>query len=116
MAMAGPQSALSGWYNGDDARHAFESVCISPARKPKARPGFPDLSCSGNNLSFKRALLNAAVGRFNGNGDDEQTLLRSIEQTLDEGDILLREVFFPTFLFIASMQLQSWGYFLRPAT
>ncbi|MCU7936952.1 MAG: hypothetical protein KZQ99_19105 [Candidatus Thiodiazotropha sp. (ex Dulcina madagascariensis)] len=28
------------------------------------------------------ALLNAAIGRFNGKGGDEQTLLRSIQETL----------------------------------
>jgi hypothetical protein len=51
------------------------------------------------------ALLNAAVGRFNSKGGDEQTLLRSIEQTLDKGDILIGDAFFPTFFHIASMQM-----------
>jgi len=34
-------------------------------------------------------LLNAAVGRFNGKGGDEQTLLRSLQDTFKEGDVVL---------------------------
>lgn len=52
-------------------------------------------------------LLNAAVGRFSGKGGDEQTLLRSIEGSLDSGDILLGDAFFPTYSFIARMQAQG---------
>ncbi len=51
--------------------------------------------------------MNSAIGRFNGNGGDEQTLLRSIEGTLDSGDILLGDAFFPTYFFIARLFSQG---------
>jgi hypothetical protein len=69
--------------------------------------GFPICRVVGITCLSSGAILNAAVGRFNGKGGDEQTLLRSIEQTLDKGDILLGDAFFPTFFFIASMQRQG---------
>jgi hypothetical protein len=69
--------------------------------------GFPICRVVGITCLSSGALLNAAVGRFNGKGGDEQTLLRSIEKTLDKGDILLGDAFFPTFFFIASMQRQG---------
>ncbi len=69
--------------------------------------GFPICRIVGITCLSSGALLNAAVGRFNGKGADEQTLLRSIQQTLERGDILLGDAFFPTFFFIASMQKQG---------
>jgi hypothetical protein len=73
-------------------------------RGQKAGIGFPICRVVGITCLSSGALLNAAVGRFNGKGGDEQTLLRSIEETLEEGDILLGDAFFPTYFFIASMQ------------
>jgi hypothetical protein len=69
--------------------------------------GFPICRVVGITCLPSCALLNTAVGRFNGKGGDEQTLLRSMEQTLEKGDILLGDAFFPTFIFIASMQRQG---------
>jgi hypothetical protein len=69
--------------------------------------GFPICRVVGITCLSSGALLNAAIGRFNGKGGDEQTLLRSIEQTLVKGDILLGDAFFPTFFHIASMQMQG---------
>lgn len=53
------------------------------------------------------ALLNAAIGPYKGKGTDEQTLLRSIEDTLDSGDVLLGDAFYPTYFFIDRMQTQG---------
>lgn len=66
--------------------------------------GFPICRVVGITCLSSGAILNAAIGRFNGKGGDEQTLLRSIEHTLDRGDILLGDAFFPTYFFIARMQ------------
>lgn len=69
--------------------------------------GFPICRVVGITCLSSGAVLNAAVGRFNGKGGDEQTLLRSIQQTLESGDILIGDAFFPTFFFIAAMQGQG---------
>ncbi|WP_456380771.1 IS4 family transposase [Thiolapillus sp.] len=69
--------------------------------------GFPICRIVGITCLASGALLNAAVGRFNGKGGDEQTLLRSIQETLASGDIIMGDAFFPTFFFIAAMQAQG---------
>ncbi len=52
------------------------------------------------------ALLNAAIDPYKGKGANELTLLRSIEDTLDSGDILLGDAYFPTYFFIDRMLKQ----------
>jgi hypothetical protein len=52
--------------------------------------------CSG-------AVLDVAFGRFKGKGSDEQTLLRSLNDIFESGDIILGDAFFPTYIFIAEM-------------
>ncbi len=76
-------------------------------RGQKEGLGFPICRVVGITCLASGALLNAAVGRFNGKGGDEQTLLRSIQETLVSGDILIGDAFFPTFFFIAAMQAQG---------
>ena len=58
-------------------------------RGQKEGLGFPICRVVGITCLASGALLNAAVGRFNGKGGDEQTLLRSIQETLEPGDILI---------------------------
>jgi len=69
--------------------------------------GFPICRIVGITCLSSGALLNAAVGRFNGKGGDEQTLLRSIQDTLEPGDMLLGDAFFPTYFFLAAMQARG---------
>lgn len=73
-------------------------------RGQKEGLGFPICRVVGITCLGSGALLNAAVGRFNGKGGDEQTLLRTIQDTLDSGDIVLGDAFFPSFFFLAAMQ------------
>ncbi len=42
------------------------------------------------------AILNASIGRFNGKGSDEQTLLRQVLGTFSEGDLVLGDAFYGT--------------------
>jgi hypothetical protein len=53
---------------------------------------------------FSGALLNVAIGRFKGKGGDEQTLLRSIQDTFQPGEIVLGDAYYSTYFFIAEMQ------------
>lgn len=66
--------------------------------------GFPICRLVGITCLSSGVLLNAAIGRFQGKGGDEQTLLRSIQDTFQAGDIILGDAFFATYFFIAAMQ------------
>jgi hypothetical protein len=76
-------------------------------RGQKAGLGFPICRIVGITCLSSGALLNAAIGRFNGKGGDEQTLLRSIQDTFQTGDVVLGDAFFATYFFIANMQRQG---------
>ena len=69
--------------------------------------GFPICRVVGITCLSSGALLNAAIGRFNGKGGDEQTLLRSIQDTFQPGDVALGDAFFATYFFIAAMQAKG---------
>jgi len=66
--------------------------------------GFPICRVVGITCLGSGALLNAAIGRFRGKGGDEQTLLRSIQDTFQAGEIVLGDAYYPTYFFIATMQ------------
>lgn len=66
--------------------------------------GFPICRLVGITCLASGALLNAAIGRFQGQGGDEQTLLRSIQDTFQAGDIILADAIFASYFFIAAMQ------------
>lgn len=74
----------------------------SRAQKPGL--GFPICRLVGLTCLFSGALVNAATGRCSGKGGDEQTLFRTIQDTLTSGDILLGDAFYPTYFLIASLQ------------
>lgn len=65
--------------------------------------GFPQcrvvtLLCLGSG-----ALLNAATGPCKGKGGDEQTLLRSMLDTLNDGDILLGDAYYATYFLLCEL-------------
>jgi hypothetical protein len=65
--------------------------------------GFPicrmvALTCLGSG-----AVLNAATGPCEGKGSDEQTLLRGMLDTLEMGDILLGDAFYPTYFLLCEL-------------
>jgi hypothetical protein len=65
--------------------------------------GFPICRIVGITCPGSGALLNAAIGKFNGKGRGETALLRSIQNTFQSGDVLLGDAFYATFFFIAEM-------------
>lgn len=69
--------------------------------------GFPICRVVGITCLASGALLNAAIGRFQGKGGDEQTLLRSIQETFQTGDIVLGDALFATYFFIAAMRAKG---------
>tara|TARA_R110000782_G_C14774137_1_gene409357 strand:- start:11 stop:1396 length:1386 start_codon:yes stop_codon:yes gene_type:complete len=69
--------------------------------------GFPICRLVGVTCLSSGALLNAAIGRFNGKGGDEQTLLRTLQDTFQPGDIVMGDAFFSTYFFIADMHAKG---------
>lgn len=72
-------------------------------RSQKPGLGFPlcrlvAIVCLGSG-----AVLNAAIGRYQGKGGDEQTLLRSIIDTLQSGDILLGDAYYATYFLLCAL-------------
>ena len=69
--------------------------------------GFPICRLVGITCLASGALINAAIGRFNGKGGDEQTLLRTIQDTFQLGDIVVSDAFFATYFFLTAMQAKG---------
>jgi hypothetical protein len=65
--------------------------------------GFPIGRIVGITCLGSGALLNAAIGKFNGKGSGETGLLRSLQDTFQPGDILLGDAFYATYFFMAEM-------------
>ena len=54
-------------------------------------------------------LLDAAVGRYRGKGSDEQSLLRSMLDVLESGDILLGDAYYATYFLLCDLQHRKMG-------
>ena len=66
--------------------------------------GFPMCRMVGIVCLGSGAMLNVAVGRYQGKGGDEQTLLRSILNTLVSGDLLLGDANFATYFLLCALR------------
>jgi len=69
--------------------------------------GFPQCRLVGIHCLGSGAILNAALGPCKGKGSDEQSLLRSILDTLESGDILLGDAFYATYFLLCALQAPS---------
>jgi hypothetical protein len=66
--------------------------------------GFPQCRMVGIICLASGALLNLATGPCQGKGSDEQSLLRSMLETLETDDILLGDAFYATYFLLCSLQ------------
>ena len=69
----------------------------------KAGLGFPICRIVGITCLSTGMLIDASIGRFNGKGGDERTLLRRLEESFCSGDLILADAFFASYFFIAAM-------------
>lgn len=85
-----------------------ENQAVFPQQRgQKPGLGFPICRLVGVTCLASGALLTAAIGRFNGKGGDEQTLLRTLENSFVTDDLILGDAFFATYFFIAAMQAKG---------
>lgn len=82
---------------------ANQAVYPQP-RSQKPGLGFPLCRMVGIVCLGSGALLNAAVGHYRGKGGDEQSLLRSILDTLERGDLLLGDAFYATYFLLCALR------------
>lgn len=66
--------------------------------------GFPLCRMVGMVCLGSGAVLNAAIGRYQGKGGDEQLLLRSILDTLECGDLLLGDAYYATYFLLCTLR------------
>jgi hypothetical protein len=78
-------------------------VAYPQPRSQKRGLGFPLCRVVGLVCLGSGALLNAAIGRYRGKGGDEQTLLRSILDTLQRGDLLLGDAVYATYFLLCAL-------------
>lgn len=65
--------------------------------------GFPQCRMVGLMGLGSGLVLNAALSKIRGKGSDEQSLLRSMLDTLEQGDVLLGDAYYPTFFLLAEL-------------
>ena len=73
-------------------------------RSQKPGLGFPLCRIVGLLCLESGAVLNAAMGRYQGKGGDEQTLLRSILGTLERGDLLVGDAFYAIYFLLCTLR------------
>lgn len=73
-------------------------------RSQKPGLGFPLCRMVGIVCLGSGAVLNAATGRYRGKGGDEQSLLRSILDTLERGDVLLGDAYYATYFLLCTLR------------
>jgi hypothetical protein len=66
--------------------------------------GFPICRIVAVTCLSTGAVLNAAMGGFKGKGSCEQTLLRTLLDTFESGDMMLGDAFFGTYFLLAELQ------------
>lgn len=73
----------------------------SPNQKPGL--GFPLCRIVGIVCLGSGALLNAAISPYQGKGNDEQSLLRAMLDTLADGDVLVGDAFYATYFLLCTL-------------
>jgi hypothetical protein len=73
-------------------------------RSQKPGLGFPLCRMVGIVCLGTGAVLNAAIGRYRGKGGDEQSLLRSILDTLEHDDLLVGDAFYATYFLLCTLR------------
>jgi hypothetical protein len=69
--------------------------------------GFPLCRLVGLICLGSGALLDAAIGGYRGKGNDEQTLLRTLLDTLQSGDLLLGDAYYASFFLFCALQARG---------
>lgn len=83
---------------------ASNQACYPQQRSQQPGLGFPICRLVGVVCLGSGAVLNAANGPYQGKGGDEQSLLRSILDCLERGDVLLGDAYYATYFLLCSLR------------
>jgi hypothetical protein len=83
---------------------AANQAAYPQPRSQKAGLGFPLCRLVGVVCLGSGALLDAASGRYQGKGGDEQSLLRSMLDCLERGDVLLGDAYYATYFLLCALR------------
>jgi hypothetical protein len=72
-------------------------------KKQKPGLGFPICRIVGITCLASGALLNAVMGNYKGKGGSEQTLLRTLLDTLEPDDLLMGDAFYASYFLLAEL-------------
>jgi hypothetical protein len=104
------------WHWNDRAVRLVDGATVTLPDTPDNQQSYPQSSSQQPGLGFPQcrmvgiiclasgALLNLATGPCQGKGSDEQSLLRSMLETLETDDILLGDAFYATYFLLCSLQ------------
>lgn len=76
-------------------------------KSQKAGLGFPLCRLAGLICLGSGVVLNAAVGPYLGKGGDERSLLRTMLDTLNEGEILLGDAYYASYFLLCELQARG---------
>lgn len=69
--------------------------------------GFPICRIVGISCLSSGAVLNAAMGPYQGKGSGEQALLRCLLDTFEAGDVILGDAFYATYFLLAELEARG---------
>ncbi|WP_454834173.1 IS4 family transposase [Pseudomonas lini] len=104
MALDGTTCTPYGWHHGHHAGHTGPTKGLSAISWSEAGLGFPICRLVGIICLASGAVLDASRGRFRGKGGDEQTLLRTMLDTLNRGDVVLGDAYYATYFLLCELQ------------
>jgi Transposase DDE domain len=93
----------------DGTTVAMPDTAANQARYPQPRSqmaglGFPLCRLVGLICLGSGAVLDCALGGYRGQGNDEQTLLRTLLDTLESGDLLLGDAYYASFFLLCALR------------
>jgi hypothetical protein len=83
---------------------AANQAAYPQSRSQKPGLGFPLCRLVGIICLSSGAVLDMAVGRYRGKGGDEQSLLRTMLDTLQVGDVLLGDAYYATYFLLCALR------------
>lgn len=83
---------------------AANQAAYPQSRSQKPGLGFPLCRLVGIICLSSGAVLDMAVGRYRGKGGDEQSLLRTMLDTLQGGDVLLGDAYYATYFLLCALR------------
>jgi len=109
------ESAPAGWHWKNRPVRLVDGATVTLADTEENQALYPQPSTQKAGLGFpicrtvaliclgSGGLLNAATGPCQGKGGDEQSLLRGMLETLERGDILLGDAYYPTYFLLCDL-------------